>query len=951
MHIIARTSRGEQLSEKANHKVFSLQLKKLKQSLALLWRCSLLVFFALCSLNFSVSAFSAPIIDISSQPHQFHLSEIVDVYDRPIVFEATLAQADKILSPPFVNHFYPINLHQESLANTDVAEIDSGSVWLRFALRNTSKKKQILWLVLGQYVAPLQAVFQVKILDDGSHKQLGIVDYFSYGDGVNGFYQLALEPNETWVYLVAAEHSVLARTHLKLTQPHAVIKEQIFEASYISTLLGMALLLSLLFYLVSFEKKSSLFLYFSNFSFCILMICSLTFLLKKGWFVEYENILLISIFIFSFLTNVNVLLTVRQYLINLNCLQPFNILITFYFILSIPIYAFLGIFSDIASNMIWLPCVMVAPVVMAAFIHVYIHLKDNVALILATSRVVMASPVIYTLLNPEEKMDLYLFVEPIFLVSLVADLLLLGYCFYITDTRLLQHQLHNKHLLQLNASKHKAQQEIFSQLSQDLRTPISAIIGTSEILKNGVLDDEQINHVQGIEKSAHSVLNKITDIYHRTKSFQESEHLETAPFEIHYLIDQCLESFTSDIKKRSLELIVDIDADIASVVVGHSFFLRTVLIELIDNAVKSTSQGHIILRVEYVSDEDGTIRFTIEDTGRGIDSSQLELIQAPVKLSSVSPDALGINLVKQLLFELDTQLQVSSHIGEGSRFSFDVFLPASQLTLSNKPVDISSLEAKRLLIIDDNHSYSRVLRVAANSWGLEAKEAFEGAEGLALFRAKENIGEAFDAIIIDNDIPNMPAIEVVRRIKATSKEMPAIIMLTGFSPAPSLEETRDAGVDIILNKPVSQRLIQTTLINFIETPHHQKNLMYGKTRALIAEDNDVSRRVISKMMEVLDVDYKLVSDGKLAVDAVKKETFDIILMDCEMPIMNGFDAAEAIHIWQAENYINQTPIYALTAHVFEEHEERSKKVGMQGFLEKPIQLNELSNLIEKHSVL
>ena len=127
--------------------------------------------------------------------------------------------------------------------------------------------------------------------------------------------------------------------------------------------------------------------------------------------------------------------------------------------------------------------------------------------------------------------------------------------------------------------------------------------------------------------------------------------------------------------------------------------------------------------------------------------------------------------------------------------------------------------------------------------------------------------------------------------------------------------------------------------------------MYQKPRILIAEDNDVSRRVISKMMEILDVDYKLVSDGKLAVDAVKKETYDLILMDCEMPIMNGFEAAAAIQQWQQVKHHQATPIVALTAHVFEEHEQRSISAGMQDFLEKPIKLDALTQLIDKYSKL
>ncbi len=900
----------------------------------------------LCSYSQPLYAATAILIDDTTS--KINLSKEMDIFSEPDAPENSLIGAKALMSLPLANMFYPVDLSRpESLKG--VSGTDQ-VIWLRFVLENTSNQDQIFWLVLEQYIVPESRLYQMS-LAGGQANDLRQVNRYVNQDDQDLFFRVKVPANSTQAFLFAENRIRLANLHMSLVRPNLVMKEKTFEASHLSTTLGMILLLVLLFYGVWIEKKSWLFFYFGNYSFAMLGVLTCSFIIKKSWFLSLKPQLVIAIYIFSFLANTNSLLVIRQYLDNLNCLPTFRNAINTAIGLSGLVYTALLFTSDQYSRYIWLPFLITMPVSFMALWHAYSRFSDKVALTILVSRVVISIPIAFLLFGNSDQLNIFLLVHPVALTTMVVDLLLLGYCFYLTDSRINNHNQQNKQLLQLNEAKHKAQQEVFGQLSQDLRTPISAIIGTSEILKNSSLSDEQLKHIQGIETSAHAVLNKITDIYHRTKSFQESEHLETAPFELHYLIEQCVESFSSDINKRSLELIIDVDSDVDSVVVGHSFFLRTILVELVDNAIKSTAQGHIILRVECVDRSESILRFTIEDTGRGIDGMQLEKIHEPVRLASVAPDEHGINLAKQLLFQLDSSLKVESQIGEGSRVSFDVYLPASKLTISTKALDVSSLESKRLLIIDDNHSYSRVLRMAAKGWGLEATEVYEGAEALALFRAKENLGEAFDAVIIDNDIPNMPAVDVVRKIQDTAELMPAVIMLAGFSDAPSLEVCKDAGIDIVLNKPVSQRLIQSTLVSLVESQQRQQSLMYSRTRVLIAEDNDVSRRVISKMMDLLDVEYKLVSDGKLAVDAMKKDVFDLVLMDCEMPVMNGFDAAEEILAWQDENHQSKTPIYALTAHVFEEHEQRSKQVGMSGFIEKPVQMTELSALIEQHSLL
>ena len=924
-----------------------MQLKeRIKHRLTLPTYATLVIWA--CFSIFINAAHAAPVIHINDGSKTIDLSSFVDVYTGTEAPTPSLNFAKKLLSAELSHHFYPLNFN-DRLQRRRIPAGDE-FMWVRFIMSNEGAHASVYWMMLDQHIIAGSRLYSAPITEDGIG-EISAVERYKNGFDEEMFYRIEVAAHEERLFLFAERRVTSRKLLLQLTRPHTAIKEKTFEASHISTTIGMLILLTFLFFAAAFGKKSKVFLYYAGYSSSLLALIILSFFIKKNWFLASSAFVFDAIYFFAFSISAFTLMVTRQYLLNMHCYKPFRPFIRSSIALSALFYLIKAVTNDDHGFYIWIPILFITPIISAALIHIYQRTQDRTALVILFSRILIATPLIYLTFNKSDELFISFLMHPTIISILVADLLLLAYCFHSTEDKALLHILKNKQLLQLNEMKHKAQQDVFSQLSQDLRTPISAIIGTAEILKNDHLNNDQLNHILGIEKSAHAVLNKITDIYHRTKSFQENEHVDMAPFEIHYLIEQCLEGFSSDIKKRSLELIIDIDSQIEHVVVGHGFFLRTILVELIENAVKSTSQGHVILRAEYIDQKEGNIRFTVEDTGRGIETAHLEKLNETVKFSQVSPEESGLNLVKQLLFQLDSKLTVESHIGEGCKAYFTVHLPASTMTISSKILDITSLATKRLLIIDDNHSYSRVLRTAAISWGLEATETFEGTEALALFRAKESIGEPFDAIIIDNDIPNMPAVDVIKRVSESCDEMPAVIMLAGFGAVPNIDACKSAGIDIVLNKPVSQRLIQRTLINLIESQQQQQSLMYSKTKVLIAEDNDVSRRVISKMMEVLDVDYKLVSDGKLAVDAVKKDSFDIILMDCEMPIMNGFDAAESIHQWQAENFSQKTPIYALTAHVFEEHEKRSKNAGMQGFLEKPIQLAELSSLIEKHSTL
>jgi CheY-like chemotaxis protein len=609
-------------------------------------------------------------------------------------------------------------------------------------------------------------------------------------------------------------------------------------------------------------------------------------------------------------------------------------------------------FIDQLPFLTLIPLAITIPLVITALHQCHIHNADKIALYLNINMLVCSVIITYTVFSKTNIFSMDLFIQPpilymIVVETIISTLLLIAKTFNDAIANEKQHVQTN-----IDHIQYQAQTDIISRLSNEFRTPISGILGMAELLKSSSLTAEQHGKVDSIKNAANTLLNTVSDMHYHAQLKQNTATVRQSPFELRLLLETCVLNFQSQAENRSIELILNIQPDVPSIVVGDELRLRQILIQLLDNAIKNTRQGEIIIKVSTLASDANYLEFSIRDTGSGINEQHLRQLDTPRSTDTLASGH-GLPSAQELLTQLKSSLLINSSEGEGSELFFALSLPSSDSTHANSKTPGTLLKYKRLLIVDDNLTYCKVLKQQTTSWGMNVTEAHSGNEAIAMYRAKRNLGETFDAIIIDYDMPVVSGIEVAEKISMEAIEPPVMIMLSGLIQSPPEHIAKQAGIDAILNKPASENLLKLTLANQFHIRQRTTaalQLSALKTqRVLLAEDNDVMRSVISKMMDTLPVEYMMVSDGKLAVEAAKKERFDIILMDCEMPFMNGFDATLAIHQWQREKHQPLTPVIALTAYTLGEHKTRSIAAGMVDYLEKPINMIELEAVLQRYA--
>ncbi|MDT4818499.1 Sensor histidine kinase RcsC [compost metagenome] len=262
-------------------------------------------------------------------------------------------------------------------------------------------------------------------------------------------------------------------------------------------------------------------------------------------------------------------------------------------------------------------------------------------------------------------------------------------------------------------------------------------------------------------------------------------------------------------------------------------------------------------------------------------------------------------------------------------------------------------------MVDDNDTCRKVLVQQCSAWGLNVSAVPSGKEALALLRTKAHLREYFDVVLLDQDMPGMTGMQLAAKIK----EDPSLnhdillVMLTGISNAPSKIIARNAGIKRILAKPVAGYTLKTTLADELSQRKHGAPAAPRTTpagaqevpadfRVLVAEDNSISTKVIRGMLGKLNLQPDTASNGAEALQAMKAQEYDLVLMDCEMPVLDGFSATEQLRSWEAEEHRRRTPVVALTAHILSEHKERARQVGMDGHMAKPVEMSQLRELIE-----
>lgn len=511
-------------------------------------------------------------------------------------------------------------------------------------------------------------------------------------------------------------------------------------------------------------------------------------------------------------------------------------------------------------------------------------------------------------------------------------------------------------------ASNQSKSEFLAVMSHEIRTPLNGVLGMAELLSTTALEKNQRHYIDVIISSGKSLLHVINDILDYSKIEAGRMELEEIDFSIEQMVAELADIYRYTSFRKGLCFAASMDPDTPTYLHGDPTRFRQVLLNLLSNAFKFTEEGEVELRVDCLLLENNRcqLKVTIRDTGIGISSRQQQnLFNAFTQLDlninrKYGGTGLGLSICHRLVTLMDGKLGVESELGQGSRFWATVEFPIGE---GNKPMPVK-LKDKSVLIVDDYPTALRIMDEQASALGLNVVTASSVEEAWKILD-DDSKTMTFDFIITDLDMPTTNGLEFSKQLSTRSEydDVP-VLLLTASSDIPSHRAQLLAKLDYAGSKPASVYQMAMALTKADPTSQNEEPEIVSeisfetgsRLNILVAEDNPVNAQVISGMLRKLGHTLTLSNDGEeaVAIYASNHSIFDVILMDCEMPIVDGFQATLAIRDYEREHDLEAKPIIALTAHALAEFQKRSVDAGMDGYLTKPLSINELTTALTRY---